>query len=90
MLTGHIRSARTTTIDVEGDSLEAVTAALAAQAPAGFELISAPVRMRKGSTMLDATGTFEECGDIREIEASDLDGLRAQVPDGWRLLSVRA
>lgn len=89
MLTGLIRDARTVTVDVEGDSLEIIQEKLAAAAPEGFELVMAPARMRKGSITLDTTGTFEARGEVTEIEGQDLDALRAQVPEGWRLLSVR-
>ena len=89
MLTGRIRDARTVTVDVEGDSLEDIHAKLAAAAPEGFELVSAPPRMRKGSITLDATGTFQARGEVRDVEGADIDVLRAQMPDGWQLLSVQ-
>ena len=90
MLIGLIRGTRTVTVEVEGDSLEQVQEKLAAAAPAGYELVSSPARMRKGSITLDTTGTFEERGALQEVEGPDLDAIRAQVPDGWQLLSVRA
>lgn len=89
MLIGRIRDARTVTVDVEGDSLEEITKQLAERAPEGFELVSAPARMRKGSITLDTTGTFQARGVVQEIEGPDIDALRAQVPEGWQLLSVR-
>lgn len=89
MLVGTIRSTETLQVTVEGDSLEAVRAALTAQAPAGFELVSAPVRMRKGSITLDATGTFARRDAVEEIEVDDMPTLQGKVPDGWQLLSVR-
>lgn len=90
MLVGRIRSAQTVKVKVSGESLEEIRDALAAQAPAGFELVKAPVEPRRGETTLDAVGTFAARGEIREIEAEDMPRLRALVPDGWALLSVRS
>lgn len=90
MLAGTIRSNESRTITVEGDSLAAVQAALAAQTPQGWELVAAPVQMRKGSTMIDADGTITRRDLVREIEGADTAVLQAQVPDGWQLISVRA
>lgn len=89
MLTGRIRESRTVTADVEGDTLEEIKGALAAAAPAGFELVATGLRMRKGSITVDATGTFETRGEVREVEGPDLAAVRSQVPEGWQLLSVR-
>lgn len=90
MLTGRIRSAQTITEKVEGDSLADIRSKLAARTPKGFELVSAPVTQRKGSITIDAVGTFASRGEVREIEGVDLAGIRAAVPDGWELLSLRA
>ena len=90
MLVGRIRSTETHTVTVQADSLEAVQAELAAQAPAGFELVKSPVAMRKGSTVLDAVGTFERRDQMRDIEADDMAALEAKVPEGWKLIAVRS
>lgn len=89
MLIGRIRELRTVTVDAEGDSMEEIQRALAAAAPAGFELISAPLRMRKGSITADCTGTFQSRDNVREVEGPDLAAIRERVPQGWQLLSVR-
>ncbi|WP_394685325.1 hypothetical protein [uncultured Microbacterium sp.] len=90
VLTGTIRPRETTTIDVEGHSLAEVQETLEAQAPAGFDLVNVPVKMTGGTTLLTATGTFSRRDGARDIEAADMDALRAQVPDGWILLHVRS
>lgn len=85
-----IRPVEVTSIDVTGSSLEDVHAQLASQAPAGFDLISAPARMLKGSAAIETTGTFARRDGIREIEGETLAALEAQVPEGWQMLSVRS
>lgn len=89
MLIGSIRPVETRTVDVKGDSLEDVTGQIAAQTPAGFDLVSAPARMPKGGQGIETTATFERRDAPTEIEADDLDALTGKVPDGWQLLSVR-
>lgn len=89
VLIGTIRPRETTTIDVEGHSLAEVQETLEAQAPAGFDLVNVPVKMTGGTTLLTATGTFSRRDGARDIEAADMAGLRAQVPEGWILLHVR-
>lgn len=90
MLSAVIRPIESVTIQVSGDSLADIHAKLAAQAPAGFDLASAPVSMAAGSSDLTATATFHRTDGTREIEAADMTALEAQVPDGWRMLSVRS
>jgi len=88
MLVGRIRPTSQVKVTVEGNSLEEVQRELEARRPEGFDLVHAPVRMRKGSITLDCTGVFAARTDVREIEAEDMAALRAKVPDGWQLLSV--
>lgn len=90
MLYGTIRPVEKTTTEVEAQSLEEAHTLLNTQAPAGFELTDAPVRMAAGTAALTATGTFARRDGAREIEAADIAALRAQVPDGWILLHVRS
>jgi hypothetical protein len=90
MLIGTIRPTESATVDVQGTSLEDVYAKLAEQAPAGFDLVSAPVRMIKGAPLMEATATFHRRDEPTVIEAEDMDALTGKVPDGWQLLSVRA
>lgn len=47
-----------------------VTEKLTQSAPEGFELISAPARMRKESITLDATGTFQARGEVQTVEGA--------------------
>lgn len=89
MFIGTIRPDETRTADLTGNSLEEIRAAAVAQQPNGFELVSAPVQMIKGSTALTATATFRRVDGIHEIEADDRAALFAKVPDGWQLLEVR-
>lgn len=89
MLSAVIRPIETVTVEVSGDSLADIHAKLAAQAPAGFDLATAPVHMAAGSSALTATGTFKRVDGTREIEATDMAGLEAQVPEGWQILSLQ-
>ncbi|WP_420111638.1 hypothetical protein [Pseudactinotalea sp.] len=89
MLIGMIRPREEVTAEVEGESLEAVQAKLEAHRPDGFELVSAPAEMIKGAALIRTKGTFQSRSGLREIEADDMDAMRAKVPDGWQLLSVR-
>lgn len=89
MLIGLVRPRETHTVNVTGPTLEDVHTQLAAQQPEGFALTSAPARMLRESMSIEAKGTFERRDGIREIEAEDMDGMHAKVPEGWQLLSVR-
>lgn len=84
-----IRPLETSTSEVIGTTLDDVQTQLDAQRQPGFDLVSAPVRMLKGEAKMAATGTFSRVDGICEIEAEDMAKLRAKVPDGWRMLSVR-
>lgn len=90
MLIGTIRPAETISLDAEGHSLAGAYEALQKAKPAGFELTSAAVKMSNGTTRLAATGTFARRDGARQIEAPDMSGLRAAVPEGWTLLHVRS
>lgn len=83
-----IRRIETQQIDVSGEGLPEVQAQLAAATPAGFDLVSAPVKMKSGSTAISAIGTYERRDETREIEGETMDQLRAQTPEGWRILYV--
>lgn len=89
VLIGTIRPRETSTAEVEARSLEEAHTLLEQQAPAGFVLTDAPVRMGKGTDTLTASGTYSRRDGVRDIEADDMAALRAQVPDGWILLHVR-
>jgi hypothetical protein len=89
MYVGRIRPRSTTTAEVEASSLADIQATLAELAPAGHELVAAPVQMVTGSAVLKAVGTFSRRDDAQDIEADDREALFAKVPEGWQLLSVR-
>jgi hypothetical protein len=52
-------------------------------------LTLAPVSMAKASTAITATGTYARRDEVQEIEAPSYAELRAAVPEGWQMLSVR-
>lgn len=89
MLIATIRPLETLTVEVVGTTLEDVQTQLHAHRQPGFALISAPVRMLKGEAKMEAKGTFSRVDGVREIEADDMASLKAKVPDGWVMLSVR-
>lgn len=79
MLIGRIRPIETRVVEIpDGLDLTARIAALDAATPAGWELSSR------------AKGEISRVDGVEEIEADDMDTLIAKVPEGWRLLSVRA
>lgn len=90
MLIGHIRPVETRTVQVEGDSIAALRTAVEAQTPEGWEVVSAPAAMTKGTQMLTSTATIARRDLVEEIEADDMAALEAKVPEGWELLSVRS
>ena len=89
MLTATIRRVETVTVEVAGEGLDAVKAQLEAARPAGFDLVSAPVAMRAGTTALTATGVFARRDEVGEIEAETMDDLRKLIPEDWQMISVR-
>ena len=90
MLIGLKRPVETTSVAVEGASLEEIQTQLDAHRPAGFDLISSPVEMIKGAAVLKSVGTYARRDQVTEIQADDLDALHAKVPEGWQLLNVRS
>ncbi|WP_372967024.1 hypothetical protein [Microbacterium sp.] len=89
MLYALIRPVESSTAEVIGTTLAEVLVELDQHKQPGFDLVSAPVRMLKGEAKMEATGTFKRVDGVREIEADDMASLEAQVPDGWRMLTVR-
>lgn len=89
MLTATIRLVETLSVDVAGEGLEAVQAELEKARPSGFDLVSAPVAMQKGKTAITATGKYERRDEVQEIQAPSYGELRAALPKGWQMLSVR-
>ena len=89
MLIALIRPVESSTADVIGTTLAEVLVELEQHRKPGFDLTSAPVRMLKGEAKMEATGTFKRVDGIEQIEADDMVSLRAKVPEGWRMLTVR-
>ena len=83
-----IRRVETQQVEVSGEGLPSVQEQLTAATPEGFDLVSAPVSMKIGSTAITAQGTFERRDETREIEGESMDDVRAQTPEGWRILYV--
>lgn len=84
-----IRPRETRTITVQAEELDEIQDKIRAETPPGWETISAPVSMAKKDTTMTAEGTIARRDGVEEIEADDMDALRARVPDGHQLLSVR-
>ncbi|WP_447913091.1 hypothetical protein [Microbacterium phyllosphaerae] len=89
MLIALIRPVESSTADVIGTTLAEVLVELEQHRKPGFDLTSAPVRMLKGEAKMEAMGTFKRVDGIEQIEADDMASLRAKVPEGWRMLTVR-
>ncbi|KQR38007.1 hypothetical protein [Microbacterium sp. Leaf159] len=89
MLIALIRPVESSTADVIGTTLAEVLVELEQHRKPGFDLASAPVRMLKGEAKMEAMGTFKRVDGIEQIEADDMTSLRAKVPEGWRMLTVR-
>lgn len=83
------RPVESQSFDVQGHSLEEINEAVAAKTPEGWELTSARVALVKGSTLLNSTAVIARRDGLIEIEAANLDGLRAKLPDGYELLFAR-
>ncbi|MDR7184906.1 hypothetical protein J2X85_001940 [Microbacterium trichothecenolyticum] len=90
MLIGRIRPVETRTVDVEGASLEALSAAVRAELAAGWVVTDVPAAMPKGSQLLTSTATMARRDGVEQIEADDMAALQAKVPEGWQLLGVYA
>lgn len=88
MLHGLIRPLEAHSVTLKGEDLAEVRAQLTAQAPAGWDLVSAMATMEKAGSMRSVEGKFLRRDGIREIEDDDMAALESQVPEGWQLLSV--
>lgn len=89
MLIGLIRPIEAHTVTLKGEDLAEVRAQLTAQAPDGWDLVSAMATMEKAGAMRSVEGKFLRRDGVREIEAEDMTALESQVPEGWQMLSVR-
>jgi len=83
-----IRRIETQQVEVSGDGLPDIQEKLKAATPPGFDLVSAPVSMKSGSTAITAVGTYARRDETREIEGGSMAELQAAVPDGWQMLYV--
>lgn len=87
MLFALIRPVESRTLTAEGTELPELRAQLATQAPAGWDMVSAHVEMKPGGIRV-VEGKFARRDEPTEIEADDMAGLEAKVPEGWHMLSV--
>jgi hypothetical protein len=87
MLIGMIRPVETREREVIGEGIDALRAQL--EAPPGWELTEMHPEPQKGTTEFRAVGKFARRDGLTEIEAGDTDALRAKVPEGYELLSIR-
>jgi phosphotransferase system HPr-like phosphotransfer protein len=91
---GLIQSSGTRELTAEADDAQSARALIEEQVPEGFDLLQVHNAMPRGGRVI-ATGIIRESA-IREIEAEGpdyaaaRDALRAQIPDGHRLLSIVA
>ncbi|MCY1718582.1 hypothetical protein OVA26_16720 [Microbacterium sp. SL62] len=90
MLIGSCRPDEKKSFDVEGHSLAEIAQAVARQTPAGWEAAKMPVTMMKGETRLVATATIVRRDGGLELEAETMVALRAKLPAGHVLVSVRS
>lgn len=88
MLVATIRPIESHTTTVEGTNVTELRVQLAAQAPVGWDLVSAHATMKAGGVRT-VEGRFDRRDGVREIEAAGMAALEAKVPEGWRMLSVR-
>lgn len=89
MLIGMIRPVEAHSVTLKGEDLADVRSQLTAQAPEGWDLVSAMATMEKAGSMRSVEGKYLRVDGIREIEAEDMDTLQSLVPESWQLLSVR-
>ena len=83
MLIGTIRPDETRTSPVQGEELDEIQPLVAAQTPAGWEIVEAPVAMSKKDTILTCEATIARRDGLQEIEGSR----RPQADRGPRCLS---
>lgn len=84
-----MRPVETQSFPVEAPDLAGIQTQLDELRPEGFDLVSSPVEMIKGAAVLKAVGTFARRDQVTEVEADDMESLRAKIPEGWQLLNVR-
>lgn len=90
MLTGRIRPAETRELTLEAPTIAQARKQAESQVPDGWVITDAEPSMPKASVMITLHVTMARRDGATDVEAEDLDALRAKVPEGWQLLSVRA
>lgn len=88
MLIGTIRTTETRDFELEGNSLDDLYRGTAQRLPENFEVAAVTPKMAKGQIGLTGTAVIRR-REIAEIEGTSIDDLRAKVPEGWMLVSVR-
>ncbi|WP_341974668.1 hypothetical protein [Microbacterium sp. LWO13-1.2] len=81
MLVALIRPRESHNVTVQGTNVTELRAELAAQVPAGWELVSAHATMKAGG-IRTVEGRYERRDGIQEIEAEDTTVLEARGPGG--------
>ncbi|QAY61106.1 hypothetical protein ET475_14695 [Microbacterium protaetiae] len=89
MLFGRIRPLESRELTVQAPTIDEAHTQVEAQVPDGWVLTDAAATMPKASTMITLNARMARRDGAQEIEADDLVALRAKVPEGWQLLSVR-
>lgn len=89
MLSGRIRPVETRELTVEAPTIDQTLERVRAELPEGWDLTDSAARMPKASTMITLRAKMARRDGTDEIEAEDIASLRAKVPEGWQLLSVR-
>ena len=88
MLTAMIRPVETRTLELNGESGDAIKTAALAQLPEGWVIERMPLKLEAGSQGFTSTVTITRRDGVRTIEAADVDGLQALMPEGWQMLSL--
>lgn len=88
MLIGLCRPKESRTVDVEGGGMAEVSAAVDAEVSEGWEVASMPALPRKGGGLTTSAVLVRRDGLV-EVEGADFDAVRAAVPEGYELLTVR-
>jgi len=89
MLFGRIRPVETRELTLQAASIDETREKAAAELPEGWVLTDAAATMPKASTMITLNAKMARRDGASDIEAEDMASLRAKVPEGWQLLSVR-
>lgn len=89
MLSAVIRPIESRTIELNGESGDAIRDAALAQMPEGWVIDGTKLKLDSHTATFNATVTITRRDGLQTIEAADRDALHALVPEGWQMLSVR-